>query len=257
MKIIYPNFAVKICATLMALPALLAIPACASVPAQSVPVSSAAVADNPPVSPNLAAFKLPSLLYGYDALASVIDAQTMEIHHQRHHGAQVTALNSAITANPELVGLSLEQLLARSSTLPGPVRNNAGGHWNHSFFWTIMAPIGQGGAPSPALTRAIIRDFGSLEAFKTQFRAASMNRFGSGWAWVVKKPDGKLAITSTPNQDNPLMDVGDVRGMPILGNDVWEHAYYLKYQNKRADYVDAWWSIINWNEVSRRYEAAQ
>jgi superoxide dismutase, Fe-Mn family len=158
-----------------------------------------------------------------------------------------------LAANTALAGQSLEQLLARASTLPPAVRNNAGGHWNHSFFWTIMAPIGQGGAPSPALNAAIIRDFGSMEAFKAQFRAASMGRFGSGWAWVVKTADGKLAITSTPNQDNPLMDLGDVRGMPIMGNDVWEHAYYLKYQNKRADYVDAWWSVINWNEVSRRF----
>jgi superoxide dismutase, Fe-Mn family len=202
-------------------------------------------------------FTLPALPYAYDALSTVIDAQTMELHHQRHHGAQVTALNAAISATPSLAGQSLGQLLANASTVPAAVRNNAGGHWNHSFFWTIMAPAGQGGSASPALTEAITRDFGSMDNMKAQFRAASLARFGSGWAWVVKKPDGKLAITSTPNQDNPLMDVADVRGMPILGNDVWEHAYYLKYQNKRADYVDAWWSLINWTEVSKRFEAKE
>jgi superoxide dismutase, Fe-Mn family len=224
-------------------------------------VAQTPVGTRPPVVPIATQvtgpFTLPPLPYAYDALASVIDAQTMELHHKRHHKAQVDGLNTALAANPTLAGQSLEQLLARASTLPPAVRNNAGGHWNHSFFWTIMAPIGQGGAPSPALNAAITRDFGSMEAFKAQFRAASMGRFGSGWAWVVKTVDGKLAITSTPNQDNPLMDLGDVRGMPILGNDVWEHAYYLKYQNKRADYVDAWWSVINWNEVSRRFTSAR
>jgi superoxide dismutase, Fe-Mn family len=219
---------------------------------------TAAPAATPTAAPTPAAanFTLPALPYAYDALASVIDAQTMELHHQRHHGAQVSALNAAIAANPSLSGQSLAELLASASKVPPAVRNNAGGHWNHSFFWTIMSPPGQGGTPSAALNSAITRDFGSMDAFKSQFRAASLNRFGSGWAWVVKKADGKLAITSTPNQDNPLMDVADVRGTPILGNDVWEHAYYLKYQNKRADYVDAWWSLINWTEVSQRFEAA-
>jgi superoxide dismutase, Fe-Mn family len=235
---------------------LLALPACATAQTNLPKVMSAPVSiigNTGTTTAPVASFTLPNLPYAYDALANVIDAQTMELHHQRHHGAQVAALNTAIAANPALAGLSLEQLLARASTLPAPVRNNAGGHWNHSFFWTIMAPAGQGGAPSPALNAAITRDFGSMEVFKAQFRAASMGRFGSGWAWVVKKPDGTLAITSTPNQDNPLMDTVEVRGTPILGNDVWEHAYYLKYQNKRADYVDAWWSLINWNEVSRRF----
>jgi superoxide dismutase, Fe-Mn family len=232
--------------------ATLTLPACAT--AQATPPLPSVQPPAPAAPTNVpAVFTLPNLPYAYDALASVIDAQTMELHHQRHHGAQVAGLNTALTANPNLAGLSLEQLLARASTLPPAVRNNAGGHWNHSFFWTIMAPVGQGGSPSPALSAAITRDFGSMDAFKTQFRAASMGRFGSGWVWLVKKTEGKLAITSTPNQDNPLMDGGDVRGMPILGNDVWEHAYYLKYQNKRADYVDAWWSLINWAEVSRRY----
>jgi superoxide dismutase, Fe-Mn family len=222
-------------------------------PSQPAPLPAQSGILPPVVTSQGAQFTLPALPYAYDALASVIDAQTMEIHHQRHHGAQVAGLNTALVANPTLANLSLEQLLSRASTLPPAVRNNAGGHWNHSFFWTIMAPVGQGGSPSPALSAAIIRDFGSMEAFKAQFRAVSLGRFGSGWAWVVKKADGKLAITSTPNQDNPLMDAGDVRGLPIMGNDVWEHAYYLKYQNKRADYVDAWWSLINWVEVSRRF----
>jgi superoxide dismutase, Fe-Mn family len=253
---------VRLSATLSVAVTLLLTPACASVQAQSVaqaPVSPAvavvAASPTPAVAPVATPFTLPALPYAYDALASVIDAQTMELHHQRHHNAQVTALNAAIGANPALTGLSVEQLLARASSVPPAVRNNAGGHWNHSFFWTVMAPVGQGGAPSPALAAAITRDFGSMDAFKAQFRAASLGRFGSGWAWVVIKPDGKLAITSTPNQDNPLMDTADVRGIPILGNDVWEHAYYLKYQNKRADYVDAWWSLINWSEVSRRFGA--
>jgi superoxide dismutase, Fe-Mn family len=233
---------------------------CTSVQAQTgQPIATATVptaAATASPAPTAAPFTLPALPYAYDALASVIDAQTMELHHQRHHNAQVAALNSAIAANPALAGLTLEQLLSRTSVVPAAVRNNAGGHWNHSFFWTIMAPVGQGGTPSAVLNATIIRDFGSMEAFKAQFRAASLGRFGSGWVWLVKKRDGKLAITSTANQDNPLMDVAEVQGMPILGNDVWEHAYYLKYQNKRADYVDAWWSVINWTEVSRRFEAA-
>jgi superoxide dismutase, Fe-Mn family len=229
---------------------VLALPACASAQATSSP-QSALLAATSAAAP--AAFTLPNLPYAYDALASVIDAQTMELHHLRHHGAQVAGLNSALAANRIFEGLSLEQLFARTSTLPPSIRNNAGGHWNHSFFWTIMAPVGQGGSPSPELAAAIVRDFGSMDAFKAQFRSTSLSRFGSGWVWLVKKSDGKLAITSTPNQDNPLMDVAEVRGTPILGNDVWEHAYYLKYQNKRADYVDAWWNVVNWAEVSRRF----
>jgi superoxide dismutase, Fe-Mn family len=252
----------KISATLFVAATLLLLPACASVAAQTVlpapsASTSAVTSAAPMVTPTATPFTLPSLPYAYDALSTVIDAQTMEIHHQRHHNAQVTALNGAITANPALAGLTVEQLLSRASSVPPAVRNNAGGHWNHSFFWTIMAPVGQGGMPSAALTAAITRDFGTMEAFKAQFRAASLNRFGSGWAWVIVKPDGKLAITSTPNQDNPLMDNAEVKGTPIMGNDVWEHAYYLKYQNKRADYVDAWWSVINWTEVSRRFEATR
>jgi Fe-Mn family superoxide dismutase len=227
-------------------------------------LSSAALAQTPtaPVVPATAAtpaapaFTQAALPYAFGALEPIVDEATMRIHFERHHGAQVAGLNTAIAANPAFVGKSLEALLATASTAPAAIRNNAGGHWNHSFYWKIMAPAGTGGAPSPELTAAINRDFGSLDAFKTQFRATSMGRFGSGWSWLVVKADGKLAVGSTPNQDNPLMDVGDFRGKPILGNDVWEHAYYLKYQNKRADYVDAWWSVINWNQVSKLYAEA-
>jgi Fe-Mn family superoxide dismutase len=223
----------------------------------------AALAQTPAPAPGPAApapagpFGLPALPYAYDALEPVIDAQTMQLHHQRHHGAQVNALNAEAVKDPTLGALSLEQILATVSSRPAVVRNNAGGHWNHSFFWTIMAPQGQGGAPSPALAAAITRQFGSLDGLRAQFRTASLGRFGSGWAWLVVRPDGSLAVGSTPNQDNPLMDVSELRGTPILGNDVWEHAHYLKYQNRRADYVDAWWSLINWPEVSRRFEATQ
>ncbi len=216
--------------------------------AQVVPASAA--------TPAAPAFTQSSLPYAYGALEPIVDEATMRIHFERHHGAQVAGLNAAIVANPAFAGKSLEALLATASTAPPAIRNNAGGHWNHSFYWKIMAPAGTGGAPSPELTAAINRDFGSLDAFKTQFRATSIGRFGSGWSWLIVKPDGNLAVGSTPNQDNPLMDVGDFRGKPILGNDVWEHAYYLKYQNKRADYVDAWWSVINWNQVSKLYSEA-
>lgn len=242
---------------------LTVLAACATAPAgaQPSPAPSAAQTPSAPTTATTAQtpagpFSLPALPYGYDSLAAVIDAQTMEVHHQRHHGGQVTALNRAVAADPSLAGLTLEQLLATASTRTPAVRNNAGGHWNHSFFWTVMAPPGTGGQPSPALLAAITRDFGSLEGLRDQFRAASIGRFGSGWAWLVVKPDGRLATGSTPNQDNPLMDTGEFRGTPILGNDVWEHAHYLRYLNRRADYVDAWWSLVNWTEVSRRYETA-
>lgn len=233
-----------IAAALLGLPVAALAQAAAPAPAPAAPA---------PAGP----FSLPPLPYAYDALEPVIDAQTMQLHHQRHHGAQVNALNAEAAKDAALAALSLEQILATVSTRPTAVRNNAGGHWNHSFFWTIMAPQGQGGAPSPALAAAITRQFGSLDGLRAQFRAASLGRFGSGWAWLVVRPDGSLAVGSTPNQDNPLMDVSEFRGTPILGNDVWEHAHYLKYQNRRADYVDAWWSLINWAEVSRRFEATQ
>lgn len=203
-----------------------------------------------------ATFSLPDLPYAANALDPAIDAQTMTIHHDRHHKAYVDALNKAIADNPLLMGKPLDQLVAQAGTLPAIVRNNAGGHWNHSFYWTIMAPPAQSGAPSPQLLATINASFGSIEAFKAAFKAAGTGRFGSGWVWLIVGQDGKLAITSTPNQDNPLMDVAEARGTPILGNDVWEHAYYLHYQNRRADYLDAWWQVVNWQEVSRRFAAA-
>ena len=197
------------------------------------------------------AFELPSLPYAFDALEPHFDARTMEIHHGKHHNAYVTNLNNAI-AGTDLEGKSLEELMkvAGSNTA---VRNNGGGHWNHSMFWQILSPTG-GGAPSGELAAAIDAKFGSFDAFKEKFANAGMTRFGSGWAWLLIK-DGKLEISSTPNQDNPLMDVAEVKGMPILGVDVWEHAYYLKYQNRRADYLGAFWSVVNWSKVADRFQA--
>jgi superoxide dismutase, Fe-Mn family len=200
---------------------------------------------------------LPPLPYAYDALAPAIDAQTMEVHHTKHHGAQVTALNAEFAKDPALAKLSIEQLLAKASSLPAPVRNNAGGHYNHSLFWTVMAPKGKGGTPSGKLLAAIKRDFGSMDAMKAAFSSAGATRFGSGWAWLIVDANGKLQVTSTANQDNPLMDLAQVRGTPVLGLDVWEHAYYLKYQNRRGDYIAAWWDIVNWNEVNRRFAAVK
>lgn len=201
-------------------------------------------------------FTLAPLPYAYDALEPAIDTQTMIIHHDKHHQAYVDNLNKAIAANPALSGQSLEQLIAKAGTLPPAVHNNAGGHWNHTFFWKSMAPIAKSGTPSPALNAAIISSFGSMDNFKAEFKKAGLGRFGSGWVWLIVGADGKLAITSTPNQDNPLMDIAEVKGAPLLGNDMWEHAYYLKYQNKRGDYIDAWWQVVNWNEVSKRYASA-
>jgi Fe-Mn family superoxide dismutase len=201
-----------------------------------------------------AAFTLPPLPYPADALEPVIDGITMTIHHDRHHGAYVTNLNGQIKANPALAGLSLDALQSRIAGFPEAVRNNGGGHWNHSQFWAVMAPQGQGGAPSSELVAAIDSAFGSMEAMQAQFNQAAAARFGSGWAWLIRRPSGELAITSTANQDNPLMDLpGIERGTPLLGLDVWEHAYYLNYQNRRPDYIKAWWSLVNWNEVNRRY----
>ena len=198
-------------------------------------------------------FSLAPLPYAHDALAPVIDEQTMRIHHGRHHQAYVDNLNKAVAASPALAGLTLEALLAEVSKAGDAVRNNGGGHWNHTFFWQSMTRPGQGGSPSPDLLAAINRDFGSLDQFKAAFRAAGLARFGSGWAWLIVTPDGKLKITSTPNQDNPLMDIVADRGQPILGSDVWEHAYYLQYQNRRGDYLDAWWQLVDWTVISRRY----
>lgn len=202
------------------------------------------------------AFTLAPLPYPAETLEPVIDARTMQIHHGKHHQAYVDNLNRAIAADASLRGLSLEALMARMSGLPDAVRNNGGGHWNHDFFWGSMTRPGQGGAPSPALQAAIDRDFGSLDKFKAAFRAAGLARFGSGWSWLIVTADGRLKVTSTANQDNPLMDLATERGTPLLGNDVWEHAYYLQYQNRRGDYLDAWWSVVDWSVVSRRHAAA-
>jgi superoxide dismutase, Fe-Mn family len=204
-----------------------------------------------------AAFELPALPYPADALEPHVDAETMNIHHGRHHRAYVDNLNAQVANFPELAGMDLEAMQARISSFNVAVRNNGGGHYNHSLFWQVMAPAGTGGAPSAALAAAIERKFGSVEALKTEMNRAATGQFGSGWAWLIVGADGELAVTATANQDNPLMDVVPVRGVPLLAVDVWEHAYYLKYQNRRAAYLDAWWSVVNWNEVSRRYEAAR
>lgn len=204
-----------------------------------------------------APFELPPLPYETDALEPAIDATTMTIHHDKHHQGYVDNLNKALADNAELAGQTLEQLVAKAGSLPTVVRNNAGGHWNHTFFWTSMAPPARRGSPSAALTAAITKDFGSMEKLRAAFKEAGTSRFGSGWVWLIVNDQGRLAITSTPNQDNPLMDVADVKGNPILGNDVWEHAYYLKYQNRRADYLTSWWQVVDWQEVSQRYAAAR
>jgi Fe-Mn family superoxide dismutase len=198
-------------------------------------------------------FELPKLPYEYTALEPHIDARTMEIHHSKHHNAYVTNLNAAV-AGTDAESMSIEDICKNISKYPAPVRNNGGGHYNHSLFWTIMGP-NKGGNPSGKLADAINNDLGGMDKFKEDFNKAATTRFGSGWAWLIVK-DGKLAVTSTPNQDNPLMDVVEVKGTPILGLDVWEHAYYLHYQNRRPDYCAAFWNVINWDEVSRRFEAA-
>lgn len=200
------------------------------------------------------AFELPALPYAHNALEPHVDTATMEIHHGKHHAAYVNNLNAAITGT-EHEGKSLEELMANISKLPAAVRNNGGGHYNHSLFWTVMSPSG-GGEPSGDLAAAITSAFGSFTAFKEEFAKAGATRFGSGWAWLCVE-NGKLKVCSTPNQDNPLMDVvTDCNGKPILGLDVWEHAYYLNYQNRRPDYISAFWNVVNWSEVARRYAAA-
>jgi Fe-Mn family superoxide dismutase len=201
------------------------------------------------------AHTLPPLPYDKAALEPHIDAATMEIHHGKHHNAYVTNLNKALEGKPDLEALSIDDLVKNLSKVPEDVRtavrNNGGGHWNHTFFWKIMGP-NAGGAPTGELANAINSAFGSFDAFKEAFSKAGVGRFGSGWAWLVKK-DGKLAITSTPNQDNPLMDNS---GTPIIGVDVWEHAYYLKYQNKRPDYIAAWWDVVNWKAAAENFAKA-
>jgi Fe-Mn family superoxide dismutase len=195
------------------------------------------------------AFELPKLEYDYAALEPNIDARTMEIHYTKHHQAYITNLNNAL-AGGIWENKGLEEILANVSKLPVAVRNNGGGHYNHTLFWQAMSPKGGGNPPSDLLD-ALNRYFGSFDKFKEQFTAAAMTRFGSGWAWLVKTGD-ELKITSTPNQDNPLMDLAEVKGMPVLGVDVWEHAYYLKYQNRRNEYLAAFWNVVNWESVSRR-----
>ena len=200
------------------------------------------------------AFELPSLPYAHDALEPHIDARTMEIHRGKHHAAYTANLNNAI-ANTEMEGKSIEDLLKNHSG-NGAVRNNGGGFYNHNLFWEIMSPSG-GGLPQGELASAIDRDFGPFDAFKEAFAKAAATRFGSGWAWLCVHPGGQLEVCSTPNQDNPLMPEAGCSGTPILGLDVWEHAYYLNYQNRRPDYISAFWNVVNWNEVARRFSAGQ
>ncbi len=197
------------------------------------------------------AFQLPDLPYAFDALEPHIDARTMEIHHDKHHAGYTKKLNAAIEGT-DLDGKSIEDILANVSQHGTGVRNNGGGYYNHNLYWEVMSPNG-GGNPSGAVSEAINRDFGSYDAFKDQFSSAAAGRFGSGWAWLVKDGSGKLSIGSTPNQDNPLMDVSDLSGTPILGIDVWEHAYYLNYQNRRPDYISAFFNVINWDKVNELY----
>lgn len=200
------------------------------------------------------AFELPNLPYAHDALEPHFDTLTMQIHHGKHHNAYVTNLNVAL-AGTENEGKSLEELLANISKLPVAVRNNGGGHWNHSMFWTILSPNG-GGEPTGAIGEAITAAFGSYDKFKEEFTKAATTRFGSGWAWLCVKADKSLCVCSSPNQDNPLMDISECPGTPVLGLDVWEHAYYLHYQNRRPDYIASFYNLINWEEVNRRYAEA-
>ena len=200
------------------------------------------------------AFELPSLPYEKNALEPSIDAKTMEIHHGKHHGGYVTKLNGALKGT-EFESKSLEELMKNVSSAPAGVRNNGGGHFNHSLFWTILSPNG-GGNPSGELAAAIDKKFGSFDKFKEEFANAAATRFGSGWAWLSVS-GGELSVSSTPNQDNPLMDIAESKGTPILGLDVWEHAYYLNYQNRRPDYISAFWDVVNWDEVSKKYAAAK
>lgn len=215
---------------------------------------SAALASDAPAPTPAPAFTLAPLPYAADALEPVIDQATMTIHHDRHHAAYVKNLNEAVAADPGLQGKGLDELLAGASKST-PVRNNGGGHYNHTLFWTLMAPVGQGGEPSTVLKAQIDKDFGSWDAFTKAFEEAGLKRFGSGWVWLIWNGT-RLQVVSTPNQDNPLMDLAEVKGKPILANDVWEHAYYLKHQYKRGDYLKGWWPIVNWNKVNERFAEA-
>jgi len=204
-----------------------------------------------------APYAVPALPYAADALEPAIDAATMGIHHDRHHQAYVDNLNKAIAQDPALQSQTLRALLAKADALSPALRTNAGGHYNHSLFWSVLAAPGQGGQPSVELAAAIEKQFGSMETFKEAFTKAATGVFGSGWAWLIVGADGSLQIATTPNQDNPLMPTAPTRGQPILALDVWEHAYYLRYQNRRPDYLAAWWSVVNWKEVSRRFDQAR
>jgi superoxide dismutase, Fe-Mn family len=199
-------------------------------------------------------FELPKLPYDYNALEPYIDSATMEIHYTKHHGAYTTNLNKAIEGSP-LADLTIEAILKNVSQHSPAVRNNGGGFYNHNLFWNLMSPNG-GGSPKGELAEAIIKAFGSFDAFKEKFSNAGATRFGSGWAWLVYK-DGELVVYSTPNQDNPLMDVSEVKGAPLLALDVWEHAYYLNYQNRRPEYIENFWKVVNWDEVDRLYKSAK
>jgi len=198
------------------------------------------------------AFELPALPYATDALEPHIDKQTMEIHHGKHHQAYVTNLNKALEGKAE-ASQGIEEIVKNISKFPAAVRNNGGGHYNHSLFWEVIGP-NKGGEPKGELAEAINAAFGSFADFKTKFAEAGATRFGSGWAWLSVGADKKLVVSSTPNQDNPLMDVAEVKGTPILGMDVWEHAYYLKYQNRRPDYISAFWNVVNWDAVAERFK---
>ncbi|WP_316819598.1 superoxide dismutase [Pedobacter gandavensis] len=200
------------------------------------------------------AFELPALPYATDALEPHIDKLTMEIHHGKHHQAYVTNLNKALEGKAE-ANQSIEEIVKNISKFPAAVRNNGGGHYNHSLFWTILGP-NKGGEPKGELAEAINAAFGSFADFKTKFAEAGATRFGSGWAWLIVTADNKLAVCSTPNQDSPLMDIAEVKGTPLLGMDVWEHAYYLKYQNRRPDYISAFWNVVNWDAVADRFKKA-
>jgi Fe-Mn family superoxide dismutase len=200
------------------------------------------------------AFELPKLNYNYTDLEPHVDAKTMEIHHSKHHQAYVNNLNAAIE-NTDAATMSIEEIVKNISKFSPAVRNNGGGHWNHTFFWNVMSPNG-GGNPTGELASKIDAQFGSFEAMKEEFNKAATTRFGSGWAWLCKKADDSLCICSTPNQDNPLMDIAECPGTPIIGLDVWEHAYYLNYQNRRPDYIAAFWNVVNWEAAADNYKNA-
>lgn len=198
-------------------------------------------------------FTLPPLPHAEHALAPVIDSETMALHHGQHHLAYVDKLNAALTERPSLAGQPLEALLARAGSLHADVRNNAGQHWNHSFFWETMAPPGEGGQPEGALREAMQRDFGGLDGLREAFNSAGAGHFGSGWAWLVKSRNGRLVVGTTPNEQSPLMEGAALQGTPLLVNDLWEHAFYLGYRNRKGDYLKAWWQVVDWRAVGRRF----